>query len=59
MTGRLEAVHPVLMVSDVHASIRVYRRLGFALVFTRSEADPKYAGELRDDVEIQARSGLW
>jgi catechol 2,3-dioxygenase-like lactoylglutathione lyase family enzyme len=52
MTARLKAVHPVLMVRDVHASIRFYRRLGFELVFTNSEPDPKYAGVLRDGVEL-------
>jgi catechol 2,3-dioxygenase-like lactoylglutathione lyase family enzyme len=52
MTARLEAVHPVLMVRDVRASIRFYRRLGFEPVFTDSEADPKYAGVRRDDVEL-------
>ena len=52
MTARLEAVHPVLMVRDVHASIRFYRRLGFEFVFADSEADPKYVGVRRDDVEL-------
>jgi catechol 2,3-dioxygenase-like lactoylglutathione lyase family enzyme len=40
------------MVRDVRASIRFYRRLGFEPVFTDSEADPKYAGVRRDDVEL-------
>ncbi len=52
MTARLTAVHPVLMVRDVHASIRFYRGLGFELVFTDSEPDPKYAGVRRDGVEL-------
>jgi catechol 2,3-dioxygenase-like lactoylglutathione lyase family enzyme len=52
MTARLKAVQPVLMVRDVHASVRFYRRLGFELVFTDSEADPKYAGVQRDGVEL-------
>jgi len=52
MMARLEAVHPVLMVRDISASIRFYRRLGFELVFTDSEADPKYAGVRRDGVEL-------
>jgi len=52
MTARLEAVHPVLMVRDVSASIQFYRCLGFDLAFTDSEADPKYAGVKRDAVEL-------
>jgi len=52
VTARLTAVHPVLMVRDVHASIRFYRGLGFELVFTDSECDPKYAGVRRDGVEL-------
>ena len=52
MTARLEAVHPVLMVQDVSASLRFYRSLGFALAFTDSETAPKYAGVRRDGVEL-------
>lgn len=51
-TARLEAVHPVLMVTDVQASIRFYQRLGFDLAFVDSEADMKYAGMRRDGVEL-------
>jgi catechol 2,3-dioxygenase-like lactoylglutathione lyase family enzyme len=50
--ARLEAVHPVLMVRDVAASIRFYERLGFALAFRDSPGDPKYAGVRRDAVEL-------
>lgn len=52
MTARLEAVHPVLMVTDVSASIEFYRRLGFELAFADSKDDPKYAGVRRDAVEL-------
>jgi hypothetical protein len=52
MTAKLEAVHPVLMVSDVPSSIRFNRRLGFELVFTDSATAPKYAGVRRDGVEL-------
>ncbi len=52
MTPRLKAIHPVLMVSDVHASIQFYQRLGFMHVFTDSATDPKNAGVRRDDVEL-------
>ena len=52
MKPKIEAVHPVLMVSDVHASIRFYQLLGFAPAFTDSPTDPKYAGVRRDGVEL-------
>jgi len=50
--ARLEAVHPVLMVRDVAASIQFYGRLGFVLASSDSPGDPKYAGIRRDAVEI-------
>ena len=52
MTAQLEAVHPVLMVRDVLASLRFYRDLGFDLAFADSETDPKYAIIRRDGVEL-------
>lgn len=52
MTPRLEAIHPVLMVTDVPASIQFYRRLGFELAFVDSPNDAKYAGVTRDGVEL-------
>ena len=52
MVAQLEAVHPVLMVRDVAASIRFYRQLGFNLAFADSEADLRYAGVRRDGVEL-------
>jgi catechol 2,3-dioxygenase-like lactoylglutathione lyase family enzyme len=50
--AKLAAVHPVLMVRDVAASIRFYALLGFDLVFSDSPTDPKYAGIRRDAVEL-------
>jgi len=52
MTARLEAVHPVLMVRDVTASLEFFRLLGFDAVFLDSPTDPKYAGVRRDSVEL-------
>lgn len=52
MKAKLEAVHPVLMVRDVAASIRFFQLLGFELAFCYSPDDPKYAGVRRDGVEL-------
>jgi catechol 2,3-dioxygenase-like lactoylglutathione lyase family enzyme len=52
MPTKLEAVHPVLMVRDVPASVQFYRLLGFELIFSDSPIDPKYAGLRRDAVEL-------
>ena len=52
MKAKLQAVHSVLMVRDVAASIRFYAELGFALAFADSDTNPKYAGVRRDDVEL-------
>ncbi len=52
VNASLQAVHPMLMVRDVTASIRFYSRLGFEVVFTGSPATPKYAGVRRDVVEL-------
>lgn len=52
MKAKLEAVHPVLMVRDVAASISFFRLLGFELIFCHSPADPKYAGLRREGVEL-------
>ena len=60
---RLLAVHPVLMSSDVRASIAFYERLGFKLGFQDDPAKPRYAGIIRDSVELhlqwhdEAKSG--
>ena len=50
--AKLEAVHPVLMVRDVAASIQFYQSLGFEPAFQDSPVDPKYAGVRRDRVEL-------
>jgi catechol 2,3-dioxygenase-like lactoylglutathione lyase family enzyme len=52
MNAKLEAVQPVLMASDVPASIRFYQSLGFALAFTDDAHAPRYAGVRRDGVEL-------
>jgi catechol 2,3-dioxygenase-like lactoylglutathione lyase family enzyme len=52
MVSRLEEVHPVLMASDVAASVAFYRALGFALSFQDHPDQPKYAGVTRDGVQI-------
>ena len=39
--ARVESVKPVLMSSDVPASIRFYERLGFTLNFQDDPASPK------------------
>lgn len=50
--ARLEGVHPVLMCSNVSASIRFYRRLGFELWFIDTPEAPRYAAVRRDGVEL-------
>lgn len=40
------------MSSDVRASCRFYERLGFVTGFQDDPAEPKYAGVVRDGVEI-------
>ncbi|RUL89650.1 glyoxalase superfamily protein [Tautonia sociabilis] len=52
MAARIESVHPVLMSSNVAASILFFGRIGFALAFADSEDDPKYAGVRRGGVEL-------
>ncbi|WP_448099307.1 bleomycin resistance protein [Luteibacter yeojuensis] len=52
MTAILQAIHPVLMAKDVAASVRFYRTLGFRLSFQDSPGEPKYAGVVRDNVEL-------
>jgi catechol 2,3-dioxygenase-like lactoylglutathione lyase family enzyme len=52
MSPQLEAVHPVLMCSNLLKSIRFYESLGFALTFKDQPDDPKYAAILRDGVEL-------
>ncbi len=52
MTIRLDAVHPVLMSSDVGASIAFYESLGFRESFRDQPDTPMYAGVTRDDVTL-------
>lgn len=49
---RLEAVHPVLMCRDVPAAVGFYQSLGFAPAFRDDPAAPRYAGVVRDGVEL-------
>lgn len=48
----LEAVHPVLMVQDVAASLSYFARLGFLRTFGATKDNPNYAGVRRDGVEL-------
>ena len=52
MTARLESVQPVLMSSDVRASVEFFRLLGFRLVFLDDPSAPRYAAVARDGVEL-------
>ena len=52
MTAYLHSVHPVLMAKDVAASLHFYSALGFSLSFVDQPGDPKYAGVVRDGVEL-------
>ena len=52
MKPRLLALHPVLGVRDVEASIRFYERLGFVLTFRGPADQPGYASLRRDAVEL-------
>jgi catechol 2,3-dioxygenase-like lactoylglutathione lyase family enzyme len=44
----IESVQPVLMVSDVKASMSFYERMGFMPVFNDDSNDPRYAIVARD-----------
>ena len=48
----LKAVHPVLMVRDIEASLSYFARLSFSRVFGDTEENPNYAGVRRDAVEL-------
>ena len=51
--AHLGAVHPILPVRDVAASIEFYvERLGFRRLFQDAAEDPRYVGLGRDDVEL-------
>lgn len=62
MKAKFLAAHPVLMARDVASSVQFYRTLGFALSFQDQPEDPKYAGVVRDSVELHiqwADSSQW
>lgn len=52
MAGEIQSVHPVLMCSNVAASAAFYESLGFSLAFQDRPVDPRYAGVVRDGVEL-------
>lgn len=62
MKARITQVHPVLAARDVMASVGFYQQLGFTLAFVDNPGDPRYAGVVRDDIEIHlqwADAGQW
>jgi catechol 2,3-dioxygenase-like lactoylglutathione lyase family enzyme len=51
--GFLHQIHPVLPVWDVVEALDFYvNRLGFKIAFADDAKNPKYAGILRDGIEI-------
>jgi len=52
MSTRLEAVHPVLMSSNLAVSEAFYSLLGFKLVFQDKPSEPAYMGISRDGVAL-------
>ena len=51
--GYLHQIHPVLAVKDVVEALDFYvNRLGFKIGFADDAKNPKYAGVLRDGIEI-------
>ena len=52
MTAHLQHVHPVLMAKDVAVSVQFYSALGFTVSFVDQPGDSKYAGVVRDGVEL-------
>ena len=52
MTAYLHSLHPVLMAKDVADTLQFYVALGFSLSFVDQPSDPKYAGVVRDGVEL-------
>lgn len=52
MKAQINAVHPVLMSSDLVASIQFFQRLGFRELFRDHPTQTRYAGVSRDGVEI-------
>ena len=52
MSISLEAVHPVLMSSDLTRSVSFFTRLGFTVTFQDSPASPRYVAVARDAVTL-------
>lgn len=51
--GYLHQIHPVLAVTNVVEALDFYvNRLGFKIGFADDSKNPKYAGVLRDGIEI-------
>ncbi len=51
--GYLHQIHPVLPVKNVVEALDFYvNRLGFKIAFADDSKNPKYAGILRDGIEI-------
>ena len=57
MGASLEAVHPVLMASDVAESIRFYVDRGFTLLFQDLPTAARYAVVERDGVQLHLQWG--
>jgi catechol 2,3-dioxygenase-like lactoylglutathione lyase family enzyme len=58
----LRASVPLLAARDVSESIAYFQRLGFELLFTDEETAPKYAGLVRDGIELHLQwndAGQW
>jgi catechol 2,3-dioxygenase-like lactoylglutathione lyase family enzyme len=51
-SAQFETVQPVLMSSDISASVSFYERLGFRVSFRDDPRDPKYVAIQRDGVEL-------
>ncbi|MEM9142008.1 MAG: glyoxalase superfamily protein [Bacteroidota bacterium] len=53
LKGYLHQIHPVLPVKDVVEALDFYvNRLGFKIAFADDSKKPKYAGILKDAIEI-------
>ncbi|MEO1011424.1 MAG: glyoxalase superfamily protein [Bacteroidota bacterium] len=53
LRGYLHQIHPVLPVKDVVEALDFYvNRLGFKIAFADDSKNPKYAGILKDAIEI-------
>jgi len=51
--GYLHQIHPVLSVWDVVEALDFYvNRLGFRIAFANDAKNPKYAGVIKDAIEI-------